>query len=71
MHVQINILDFNIKRTNSSSQDPRSSQWFRGHVFVVGYHLTMSTSRLTDVIYVIGVPRPSPFFATPNFHVLH
>ena len=33
-------------------------------------HLT-STSRPPDVIHVIGVPRPSPFFVLFHFHVLY
>ena len=33
--------------------------------------LPTSTSRPPDVIHVIGVPRPSPFFTLFRFHVLY
>ena len=41
------------------------------HVFECGPYPPMSTLRPPDIIHVIGVPRPSPFFALFGFHVLY
>ena len=40
-------------------------------LFECGPFPPTSTSRPPDVIYMIGVPRPSPFFALSHFRVLY
>ena len=41
------------------------------HIVECGPYPPMSTLRPPDIIHVIGVPRPSPFFALFGFHVLY
>ena len=42
---------------------------FIAHELIDGQCPSTSTSRPPDVIHVIGVPRPSPFFALFRFRV--
>ena len=44
---------------------------FIAHELVDGQHPPTSTSRPPDVIHVVGVPKPSPFFVLFHFHVLY
>ena len=79
-----NILDFIIERSNDSqdswgSQDRQySTSLVRNLLYrllhtswLMGNAPPTSTSRPPDVIHVIGVPRPSPFFVLFPFRVLY
>ena len=70
---------------STARQDPRSSQdheystWPVRNLLsgllrlylVIGHGPPTFTSRPPDIIHVIGVPRPSPFFALFRFRVLY
>ena len=78
------VLDFIIKCSNDS-QDPRRSRdqnavldftgkklalWFITHEIVVGHYPPYVHSRPPDIIHVIGVARPSPFFVLFLFYYI-